>query len=111
MAAVVWCVMPTPRMNAILQEQAHFIDQFITDDENTPENEGGKIWSNVVVVCKGKVCPACLPLPDVLSLSSVRHSLETCRALYWQPNTNMSTPLPSPSGTSSPAPRSWPGRM
>ena len=72
----------------------------------------GKIWSNVVVVvCKGKVCPACLPLPDVLSLSSVLHSLEACRALYWQPNTNMSTPLHSLSGTSSPAPRSWPGRM
>ena len=58
MSAVVWCVMPTPRMDAVLQEQASFIDQFITDDEDTPENEGGKIWSNVVIVCKGKLSPA-----------------------------------------------------
>ena len=52
---VVWCVMPTPRMDAVLQEQANYIHQFVTDDENTEENEDGKIWSNVLIVCKGKV--------------------------------------------------------
>ena len=48
---VVWCVMPTPRMDAVLQEQANYIHRFITDEEK----EGGKIWSNVLIVCKGQV--------------------------------------------------------
>ena len=52
---VVWCVMPTPRMDAVLQEQANYIHRFVTDDENTEENEEGKIWSNVLIVCKGQV--------------------------------------------------------
>ena len=52
---VVWCVMPTPRMDAVLQDQANYIHQFVTNDENTEENEDGKIWSNVLIVCKGKV--------------------------------------------------------
>ena len=26
---VVWCVMPTPRMDAVLQEQANYIHQFV----------------------------------------------------------------------------------
>ena len=47
--------MPTPRMDAVLQEQANYIHQFVTNDENTEENEDGKIWSNVLIVCKGKV--------------------------------------------------------
>ena len=34
--AVMWCVMPTPRMDAILQAQAEFIDMFTMDDEKTP---------------------------------------------------------------------------
>ena len=53
--AVVWCIMPTPRMDANLQAQAKFIDMFTPDDEKTPENEAGKIWNNVFIVCKGKV--------------------------------------------------------
>ena len=57
---VVWCVMPTPRMNSVLQEQANYIHQFITDDENTTENEAGRIWNNVLIVCKGKVNCCCL---------------------------------------------------
>jgi len=52
---VVWCVMPTPRMDAVLQEQARFIHNLVTDDERTEENEEGRIWSNVLIVCKGKV--------------------------------------------------------
>ena len=52
---VVWCVMPTPRMDAVLQEQARFIHNLVTDDESTEENEEGRIWSNVLIVCKGKV--------------------------------------------------------
>ena len=47
--------MPTPRMDAVLQEQANYIHRFVTDDENTEENEEGKIWSNVLIVCKGQV--------------------------------------------------------
>ena len=47
--AVVWCILPTVRMDANLQAQAKFINMF------TPENEAGKIWTNVVIVCKGKV--------------------------------------------------------
>ena len=47
--------MPTPRMDAVLQEQANYIHQFVTNDENTEENEDGKIWNNVLIVCKGKV--------------------------------------------------------
>ena len=43
--------MPTPRMDALLQEQANYIHRFITDEEK----EGGKIWSNVLIVCKGQV--------------------------------------------------------
>ena len=53
--AVVWCIMPTPRMDANLQAQAKFIDMFTPDDEKTTENEAGKIWNNVVIICKGKV--------------------------------------------------------
>ena len=53
--AVVWCIMPTPRMDANLQAQAKFIDMFTPDDPNTAENEEGKIWNNVVIICKGKV--------------------------------------------------------
>jgi hypothetical protein len=47
--AVVWCVLPQPRMDSTLQAQAKFIDMFTVD------NEKGKIWSNVVIICKGKV--------------------------------------------------------
>ena len=28
---------------------------FTPDDEKTLENETGKIWSNVVIACKGKI--------------------------------------------------------
>lgn len=55
--AVVWCIMPTPRMDANLQAQAKFIDMFTPDDEKTPENEAGRIWNNVVIICKGKINP------------------------------------------------------
>jgi len=55
--AVVWCIMPTPRMDANLQAQATFIDMFTPDDEKTSVNEAGKIWNNVVIVCKGKINP------------------------------------------------------
>ena len=60
---MVWCVMPTPRMDAVLQEQANYIHQFVTDDENTEENEEGNIWNNVLIVCKGKVGVIVLSLP------------------------------------------------
>jgi len=53
--AVMWCVMPTPRMDAILQAQAEFIDMFTMDDEKTAKIESGLIWPNVVIVCKGKL--------------------------------------------------------
>ena len=53
--AVVWNVMPTPRMDAILQAQAEFIDMFTMEDEKTVKIEAGQIWPNVVIVCKGKV--------------------------------------------------------
>ena len=53
--AVVWCVMPTPRMDAILQAQAEFIDMFTMEDEKTVKIEAGQIWPNVVIVSKGKV--------------------------------------------------------
>ena len=65
---MVWCVMPTPRMDAVLQEQANYIHQFVTDDENTEENEEGKIWNNVLIVCKGKVGVIVLSL-QVLTIS------------------------------------------
>jgi len=55
--AVVWCIMPTPRMDANLQAQAKFIDMFTPDDDKTSENEAGKIWNNVVIICKGKINP------------------------------------------------------
>merc|ERR1712048_564888 len=47
---VVWCVKPGCRRDAVLQEQANYIHRFITDEEKA----GGKIWSNVPIVCKGK---------------------------------------------------------
>ena len=47
--AVVWCVLPQPRMDSTLQAQAKFIDMF------TDKKDKGKIWSNVVIICKGKV--------------------------------------------------------
>lgn len=47
--AVVWCVLPQPRMDAMLQAQAKFIDMF------TMEGDKGKIWSNVLILCKGKL--------------------------------------------------------
>ena len=47
--AVVWCVLPQPRMDSTLQAQAKFIDMF------TDKNDKGKIWANVVIICKGKV--------------------------------------------------------
>ena len=47
--------MPTPRMDAILQAQADFIDMFTMEDESTAKVEAGQIWPNVVIVCKGKV--------------------------------------------------------
>ena len=53
--AVVWCVMPTPRMDAILQAQADFIDMFTMEDEKTAKVEAGTIWPNVVIISKGKV--------------------------------------------------------
>jgi len=47
--AVVWCVLPQPRMDSTLQAQAKFIDMF------TDKSDKGKIWANVVIVCKGKL--------------------------------------------------------
>eukprot|EP00092_Neocalanus_flemingeri_P004094 GFUD01004406.1.p1 GENE.GFUD01004406.1~~GFUD01004406.1.p1 ORF type:complete len:421 (+),score=91.63 GFUD01004406.1:429-1691(+) len=47
--AVVWCVLPQPRMDSTLQAQAKFIDML------TVENDKGRIWSNVVIICKGKL--------------------------------------------------------
>ena len=47
--AVVWCLGPTPRMTAVLQSQAKIIDM-LTEGEDK-----GKIWSNVLIICKG--CP------------------------------------------------------
>ena len=47
--AVVWCVLPQPRMDSTLQAQAKFIDMF------TDKNDKGQIWANVVIICKGKV--------------------------------------------------------
>jgi len=44
-AAVVWCVLPQIRMDSVLQAQARFIDMF---------TDKGRIWSNVVILCKGK---------------------------------------------------------
>ena len=46
--AVVWCVLPQPRMDALLQAQARFIDMF------TEGIEAGRIWSNVLIISKGK---------------------------------------------------------
>ena len=46
--AVVWCILPQPRMDAMLQSQARFIEMF------TEGIAAGRIWSNVVIVCKGK---------------------------------------------------------
>ena len=40
--AIVWTVSPTPRMDAKLQKQAHFINQF----------GEGHIWQNVIIVAK-----------------------------------------------------------
>ena len=40
--AIVWTISPTPRMDAKLQKQANFINQF----------GEGKIWKNVVIVAK-----------------------------------------------------------
>ena len=40
--AIVWTVSPTPRMDAKLQKQANFINQF----------GEGVIWKNVVIVAK-----------------------------------------------------------
>ena len=68
---MVWCVMPTPRMDAVLQDQANYIHQFVTNNENKKENEDGKIWSNVLIVCKGKVgAMSLLVLAIYLQLSS-----------------------------------------
>jgi len=47
--AVVWCVLPQPRMDSMLQAQAKFIDMC------TVGEDAGKIWSNVVIICKGKL--------------------------------------------------------
>ena len=47
--AVIWCVLPQPRMDSTLQAQAEFIDMF------TVEQEKGRIWSNVVVIAKGPI--------------------------------------------------------
>jgi len=47
--AVIWCVVPQPRMDSTLQAQANFIDMFTT------ETDKGRIWSNVIIVCKGKL--------------------------------------------------------
>ena len=41
--------MPTPRMDAMLQQQAKYIDTFTTEDESTREMEAGMIWENVVI--------------------------------------------------------------
>ena len=40
--AIVWTVSPTPRMDAKLQKQANFINQF----------GDGMIWRNVVIIAK-----------------------------------------------------------
>jgi len=53
--AVLWFITPTPRMDAILQKQAEFIEQFTLEDPSTREKEAGLMWSNTVVVCKGKM--------------------------------------------------------
>ena len=68
--AVMWCVMPTPRMDAILQAQAEFIDMFTMDDEKTAKIESGLIWPNVVIVCKGKVKTETLNLKVKIIFSS-----------------------------------------
>jgi len=46
---VIWCVAPQPRMDSTLQAQAKFIDDF------TANSEAGRIWTNVVIVAKGKL--------------------------------------------------------
>lgn len=53
--AVLWCVSPTPRMDAMLQQQAQYINTFTAEDASTREKEAGAIWDNVVIVCKGKL--------------------------------------------------------
>jgi len=53
--AVLWFITPTPRMDAILQKQAEFIEQFTMEDDTTREKEAGLMWSNTVIVCKGKM--------------------------------------------------------
>jgi len=53
--AVLWFITPTPRMDAILQKQAEFIEQFTMEDDSTREKEAGLMWSNTVIVCKGKM--------------------------------------------------------
>jgi len=46
--AVVWCVLPQPRMDALLQAQARFIEMF------SQGGKSGTIWTNVLIICKGK---------------------------------------------------------
>ena len=45
--AVVWCVEPKVRMTPGLQSQAKIIDM-LTEGE-----DAGKIWSNVLIICRG----------------------------------------------------------
>ena len=47
--AVVWCVSPNERMDKTLQTQAKLIDML------TQDQDWGKIWSNVIILCKGKL--------------------------------------------------------
>jgi hypothetical protein len=34
-----------------------YINTFTMEDEKTREKEEGQIWSNVLIVCKGKLAP------------------------------------------------------
>ncbi|XP_059094666.1 uncharacterized protein LOC131889555 isoform X1 [Tigriopus californicus] len=45
--AVIWNVLPQPRMDSTLQRQAAFIDMFTVDEAK------GKIWTKVIIVAKG----------------------------------------------------------
>ena len=62
---VVWCVLPQPRMDALLQAQARFIEMFSTG------SKAGTIWGNVVIICKGKARLMLSPDMAVFILSLV----------------------------------------
>jgi len=45
--AVVWCVSPNEKKDMMLQKQAKLIDMLTKDEDQ------GKIWANVIILCKG----------------------------------------------------------